>query len=202
MHLGEFERKFTPVGKFILCSSQWNTLPLKCLILPNVCANTWFCSRSWCCGQFLFISILYLEESVWQFHKGSQKIKRGGEPRERAESTDHRRWSVPKSQFIHLRQNCTINDDYIGQVITLETRFVDKGYKEEELDKLILNVGNLCRDTILRGVSNIKNAIRDWNVSFVKTYKCRDIGKCWRMIDYLDPRSQISLKLLFMGEYH
>lgn len=36
--------------------------------------------------------------------------------------------SVPKSQFIRLRWNCTVKDEFLEQASALKIRFVDKDY--------------------------------------------------------------------------
>lgn len=52
-------------------------------------------------------------------------------------SSHHPRWVkyVPKSQFHHLRHNCTRLDDYKLQCTTLKKKFPDKGYPPNFIDE-------------------------------------------------------------------
>lgn len=52
--------------------------------------------------------------------------------------------------------------------MSLKSRFVDKGYIGEEMDKIITDVGNMDRSTTLGGAGiNKKANVKDYNFSFV-----------------------------------
>lgn len=57
-------------------------------------------------------------------------------------SGHHPTWikNVPKGQFIRIRRNCTLDEDYTMQAQVLKNRFVEKGYNTTILDKTINDV--------------------------------------------------------------
>ena len=67
------------------------------------------------------------------------------------DSCHHRAWldSVPKSQFLRLRRNCSKLEDFGEQAKMLTSRFLDKGYEKEELYKQTREVEILDRGLLL-----------------------------------------------------
>lgn len=67
------------------------------------------------------------------------------------DSCHHRPWldSVPKSQFIRMRRNCTRVDDFDTQTRMLRNRLCDKGYDLTTLNNKIEEVRMLDRDSLL-----------------------------------------------------
>lgn len=56
------------------------------------------------------------------------------------------------------------------QATILRSRFVDKGYRTEELDVIRLEVGNMDRAVILYGTGKPKTVKKNHIFSFVTTY--------------------------------
>lgn len=58
-----------------------------------------------------------------------------------SDSCHHAQWlrSVPRSQFLRLRRNCSNISDYYAQSRVLKDRFVAKGYNARDLDAEIKN---------------------------------------------------------------
>lgn len=57
--------------------------------------------------------------------------------------------SVPHSQFLRLRRNCTRTSDFLAQSRVLKNRFVEKGYNCEVLDFEINKVLSIERSSTL-----------------------------------------------------
>ena len=68
------------------------------------------------------------------------------------DSCHHRRWleSVPRSQFLRLRRNCTRDSDFHLQSDMLKTRFLDKGYEPALVDNAINLVSATDRTSLLQ----------------------------------------------------
>lgn len=68
-------------------------------------------------------------------------------------SCHHDSWlkSVPKSQFVRMRRNCTEMDDYIFQAGIIKNRLQEKGYDPESLQDTIEEVANIDRSVLLEG---------------------------------------------------
>lgn len=67
------------------------------------------------------------------------------------DSCHHRSWlkSVPHSQFLRLRRNCTDVDTYVVQASILKQRFIEKGYDELSLNSEIQQVAMVNRCSLL-----------------------------------------------------
>lgn len=87
-------------------------------------------------------------------------------------SCHHHTWlkSIPKSQFVRLRQNCTLKRDYLGQASILKRKFLEKGYKTTDLDEVIKEVASLDRATIMKSKEKTQNAENAHNFSMITTY--------------------------------
>lgn len=61
------------------------------------------------------------------------------------DSCHHRPWllNIPKEQFVHLRLNCTTENDYVAQASLFEKKFIEKGYKSTFIKKEMDSVRNL-----------------------------------------------------------
>lgn len=68
------------------------------------------------------------------------------------DSCHHDSWlkSVPRSQFIRMRRNCTDLSDYRVQAQILKSRLVEKGYVADSLQDIIEQVGTIDRFSLLR----------------------------------------------------
>lgn len=66
----------------------------------------------------------------------------------------HASWlnAVPKGQFQWIRLNCTYISDFYQQAYVLRSRFLEKGYSENDTDDTIKVVGNMNRDDMLHRV--------------------------------------------------
>lgn len=67
-------------------------------------------------------------------------------------SCQHKPWldNIPRGQFMRMRRNCTLEDDFETQSDRLEGMFLDKGYRKEFLKRERNMVRNLSRDDLLR----------------------------------------------------
>lgn len=53
-------------------------------------------------------------------------------------SGHHPLWlmNIPKGQIMRIRRNCTLDSDFRAQATVIKENFVQKGYKEQQLDKI------------------------------------------------------------------
>lgn len=68
------------------------------------------------------------------------------------DSCHHSQWlkSVPRSQFLRLRRNCTLTEDFLIQSVMLKNRFLEKGYKSIDLDTETNRISKLDRVSLLK----------------------------------------------------
>lgn len=69
------------------------------------------------------------------------------------DSCHHNAWlkSLPRSQLLRLRCNCTNVSDFVDQSLVIKHRFIDKGYVAKDIDVVIQNVLNIEICCGLRG---------------------------------------------------
>lgn len=67
------------------------------------------------------------------------------------DSCHHSSWldSVPKSQYMRLKHNCTKTEDFRRQANVLTNRFLEKGYSAWALEQRMVEVEQLYRDQLL-----------------------------------------------------
>lgn len=67
------------------------------------------------------------------------------------DSCHHRSWlnSIPRSQFLRLRRNCTETDTFLTQAGTLKQKFLDKGYNTKNIEVELQRVTNIDRGSLL-----------------------------------------------------
>lgn len=58
--------------------------------------------------------------------------------------------NIPKGQFIRLRTNCSVNNEYLKQAQWMGKRFEDKGYSKEFIDNKILEVNQVSREILIQ----------------------------------------------------
>lgn len=76
-----------------------------------------------------------------------------------------------KANFQRIRRNCTSISDYHQQALVLKTRFLDKGYKENDIDDTIQKVGDLNRDLMIYGPKKVHQVLGDrFNYSKISGY--------------------------------
>lgn len=108
-------------------------------------------------------------------------------------SCHHQAWleSIPKSQFLRLRRNCTNVDDFDREASILRGRFLEKGYSANQLDAALGLARTKNRDDLLV----VRPKIQDdsFKFSFVTGYsnhhhdikkKYRNIGKSYEVIRF------------------
>lgn len=68
------------------------------------------------------------------------------------DSCHHASWlrSVPKSQYMRLKRNCTEPEEFLVQAETLTQRFLDKGYPKKSLSDTLNQVMLLDRADLLK----------------------------------------------------
>lgn len=81
------------------------------------------------------------------------------------DSCHHNSWikSVPRSQFLRLRRNCTDCDTFMVQARMLKDRFVEKGYSSSDLDKEIENACKVDREALLQDRPKEPNDAFKWS---------------------------------------
>lgn len=102
-------------------------------------------------------------------------------------SCHHPRWkmAIPKGQFMRIKRNCTIHQDYMEQTDVLVQTFKDKGYSHDLLLKVREQVGNMDRNALL---ATKKKEEKDYNVNFItgfnKQFKYleQSIKKYWPIL--------------------
>lgn len=79
-------------------------------------------------------------------------------------------WSVPMSQFLRLKRNCSLPDDYLREAELVKACFLQKGYTANDLKLFIANVGSRKREELLK--PKVKNNTFDFSAhsSFFTTY--------------------------------
>lgn len=83
-----------------------------------------------------------------------------------SDSCHHAQWlqSVPRSQFLRLRRNCSKISDYYAQCRILKERFVAKGYNAGDLDVEINRVSQIDRNsTLVERPTNISDSRAKWS---------------------------------------
>lgn len=67
-------------------------------------------------------------------------------------SYHHPKWksNVPKGKLLRIRRNCDIIEDFHTQADMLVKRFQEKGYEQDNLEKLKLEVLKMDRDALFR----------------------------------------------------
>lgn len=80
------------------------------------------------------------------------------------QSGHHPQWirNIPKGQFMRIRQNCSQDTDYVLQTEQIKQRFVEKGYNEPFLDKLIGEVGSQSQQSSLIPKERQQNSKHEW----------------------------------------
>lgn len=86
------------------------------------------------------------------------------------DSCYHEAWlrSVPKSQLIRLRRNCSDHGEFLVQADVLIRRFLEKGYPEASLRSALDGVVLLDRSVLLR--NRAPNQDRVPSIPFITTY--------------------------------
>lgn len=69
------------------------------------------------------------------------------------DSCHHAMWlkSVPRSQFTRIRRNCSNLTEYFQQTQILRSRFINKGYDPGDVDREIMNIAQINRESLLTG---------------------------------------------------
>lgn len=62
--------------------------------------------------------------------------------------------NIPKGQLTRIRRNCTNIEDFNTQALVIRKKFVEKGYSEENLDRIIGNVASTSREELLKDVTH------------------------------------------------
>lgn len=75
--------------------------------------------------------------------------------------------AISKGQFIHIKRNCSLQQDYIEQTDTLIHRFMDKGYPQNTLLKIREQVGASYRQALL---TTKEKAEREYDVTFITSF--------------------------------
>lgn len=86
------------------------------------------------------------------------------------QSGHHPQWlrNIPKGQFMHIRRNCSQDSDYAIQAAVIKQRFIEKGYNEPSLDKMIEEVGKSSQELMLIPKERIQNQKHEWG--FISQY--------------------------------
>lgn len=87
------------------------------------------------------------------------------------DSCHHRTWleTVPQSQFIRLRRNCTMVSDFDTQVPLLKNRLIEKGYNAAILNKKISQVRSLDWKSLIADKPK-PNETQKFKWSFITTF--------------------------------
>lgn len=125
------------------------------------------------------------------------------------DSCHHKAWldSVPKSQYIRLKRNCSTNTDFLAQSKVLTDRFIEKGYEAQFLTEKLNQVVSLDRDALL---ADKTRAQRDCQLvcPLIRRYSCqhfsvrRMLNKHWHIIKndpVLGPSLPDRPQLVFRG---
>lgn len=104
------------------------------------------------------------------------------------DSCHHEAWlrSVPKSQLIRLKRNCSDHEEFLAQADVLIGRFLEKGYSEVSLKTTLDEVATLDRRTLLN--HKVPNMDRAPSVPFITTYSlqhrnvARLVKKYWHVL--------------------
>lgn len=111
------------------------------------------------------------------------------------DSCHHRPWlsSIPKSQFMRLRRNCSDPHVFRAQAKILTDRFLEKGYSIESLLSVLNEVENMNRDSLLQDklpqANPNSHPSSNIGVPFVTTYSLQHrsikkiISKHWHIIN-------------------
>lgn len=79
-------------------------------------------------------------------------------------SWHHPKWksNIPKGQLLRLRQNCNKLEDFEAQADFLIQRFQEKGYIQDNLVKLKLEIMNMDRNTLLNNKKTRTKKMNKW----------------------------------------
>ncbi|XP_040178228.1 uncharacterized protein LOC120910536 [Rana temporaria] len=103
-------------------------------------------------------------------------------------SCHHKSWlfNIPKGQLTRLKRNCTYQEDYEKQAFFIGTRFKEKGYTDNFIQKQIETVSKMDRNTLLQGpkMKKYKNEapfiVLDYNIQHREVEKL--IKKHWHIL--------------------
>ncbi|CAH2300460.1 Hypothetical predicted protein, partial [Pelobates cultripes] len=103
--------------------------------------------------------------------------------------------SVPKSQFLRLRRNCTQLENFEEQANTLKNKFMEKDYPEKALLENINEVKNKNRDELLKYKLKSKNDSISLPIIFNFNNKSKEIQKIirkhWHILEHDEKLSKI-----------
>lgn len=105
------------------------------------------------------------------------------------DSCHHESWleSVPKSQYMLLKCNCTNNEELLTQAAVLTQRFEEKVYNRDSLSTVLEETNLLDRQDLLRVKPPRENQVSQ--VPFITTYSVQHksiknlINKHWHIIN-------------------
>lgn len=78
--------------------------------------------------------------------------------------------SVPKSQYMRPKRNCTETSDFLIQANTLTNRFLNKGYSNESLQTTLNQVSLMHRKDLLKEKSLVERINKAPSVPFITTF--------------------------------
>lgn len=70
--------------------------------------------------------------------------------------------NIPKGQMIQVRRNCTTDNDFQIQSKIIKDRFLQKGYREHDLNVIVHEVGGIPREACLRDKDCSSNSRQEW----------------------------------------
>lgn len=90
------------------------------------------------------------------------------------DSCHHASWlkSVPKSQYLRLKHNCTNQTTFLEQAQILTQRFVEKGYSMQSLGTTLDVVNNTNRVDLLRENTDGGKKKYSFKNPFITNYSC------------------------------
>lgn len=88
------------------------------------------------------------------------------------DSCHHKSWldSVPKSQYLHLRRDCSRLKDFETAAAVLTDRLANKGYSVEILDQTVLNAWMSDRDVLLFEKTKNDSGENNFTMPFITSY--------------------------------
>lgn len=105
------------------------------------------------------------------------------------DSCHHSAWlkSMPRSQFLWIRRNCTDLRDFYHQADILKSSFLDRGYQSSDIDEEIHQISLIDRNTLISEQPKSKqDSLYKW--SFFTTFSIQHrqikniIHKHWKIL--------------------
>ena len=81
-------------------------------------------------------------------------------------SGHHPMWlkNIPKGQLTRVKRNCSELEDFLTQSQVIKNKFIEKGYRADTLDALILDLANTPRDNFMCNGAKVDiTGSREWN---------------------------------------